>query len=239
MQSNKEMIEIPAPTNIWVDIGATGADQALERVRPGDYVTVQLGVTQLLNDRIAAAGLDNKSGLFICLEVLRHCAAQPLDVALYVVSTVQEEIGSRGAQTAANRVQPDIGIAVDVVNATDDPGLDSPQSRPPCTIGGGPSVSSGPSTNPAVGKLLSDAADRLAIKWQAAPSGKKPANDANTIQVSDSSVATASLGIPQRNMHTQVELCSLKDIHDCVRTLVEFVRSLRSDTELRPMHFDQ
>jgi endoglucanase len=238
LQSNKEMNEIPPLNKIWVDIGARSKDEALRHVNLGDYVTVKLCVTELLNGRIAAPGLDNKAGLFVCLEALRRCAEEDLGVALYVVSTVQEEIGSRGAETAAFNIRPEVGIAVDVVNATDDPAPDNPQQQVQCKIGGGPAISSGPGTNPVVGHLLCQAAERLGMARQPAPSGKTAGNDSRPIQVAHGGIATASVGIPQRNMHTQVEVCSLHDIEDCVRLLVEFLRSIRDETDFRPLYFD-
>jgi putative aminopeptidase FrvX len=234
LQSNKEMSQIPVMSRIWVDIGAKSREEAEKHVRLGDYVTVQLGVTPLLNGRISAPGLDNKAGLFVCLETLRRCANDKLNVALYVVSTVQEEIGSRGAQTASAAIKPEVGIAVDVVNATDDPSLDSPQQQVPCHLGGGPALSIGPGTNPRVGRMLVESADRLGIAHQPAPSGKVAGNDSQSIQTVGHGIATASVGIPQRNMHTQVEVCDMSDIESSIQLLVEFVRSLNETVDFRP-----
>src|SRR5919107_75938 len=70
------------------DYGANDEKQVRERVNIGDYVTFELKVTELQNDLIAAPGLDNKAGLFVCLEALRQCAESGCTVGLYVVSTV-------------------------------------------------------------------------------------------------------------------------------------------------------
>src|SRR5688572_21483673 len=95
LQQGQEVQQIPAGSKIWLDIGANDEKQVRERVGVGDYVTFKLRVTELQNDLIAAPGLDNKAGLFVCLETLRRCARSGCNVGLYVVSTVQEEIGSR------------------------------------------------------------------------------------------------------------------------------------------------
>jgi endoglucanase len=156
-----------------------------------------------------------------------------------VASTVQEEIGSRGASTVTSKLSPDVGIAVDVVPATDDPGYDLPPQRyVPVKLRGGPTISTGPNTNPVVGRMLTDAAGRLDVPYQPDPSGNTAPNDARVIQVADSGVATAAIGIPQRNMHTQVEIVSLNDLEHTVRLLVEFIGALRPDTDLRPINFD-
>ncbi|HYE20181.1 MAG TPA: hypothetical protein VEA69_17165 [Tepidisphaeraceae bacterium] len=238
LQSNQEMTQTPPASRTWVDIGARSGDEALEHVRLGDYVTVDLRVTRLLNDRIAAPGLDNKAGLWVCLEALRRAAAiDDLGVAVYAVSTVQEEIGSRGAETAAYAIDPDVGLAVDVVNATDDPGPSSPQQQVKCHVGGGPALASGPGTNPVVGRMLREAAGRAGVRWQAVPSGKTGGNDSQPIQVARRGIATGSVGIPQRNMHTQVEVCALPCIEDSARLVVEFLRAITPETDFRPINY--
>jgi endoglucanase len=238
LQQGPEVQQIPVANKIWLDIGAADGKQAQERVSVGDYVTFKLDVLELQGDLIAAPGLDNKAGLFVCLEALRQCAQAGCKVGLYVVSTVQEEIGSRGAATATNKLSPDVGIAVDVIPATDDPGYDlPPQQYVPCKLRGGPTISTGPNTNRVVEKMLVAAAGRHDIPFQADPSGKTAANDARVIQIADSGVAAASVGIPQRNMHTQVEIVSLSDIDHAVRLLVEFVRSVDEHTDFRPFYF--
>jgi endoglucanase len=238
LQQGAEVQQIPVRNKIWLDVGAKDEEQVRSRVCVGDYVTFRLQVTELEDDLIAAPGLDNKAGLFVCLEALRACAGAGCDVGLHVVSTVQEEIGSRGAATATSKLSPDVGIAVDVIPATDDPGYDlPPQQYVPCKLRGGPTISTGPNTNPVVEKMLVDAARRLHVPYQPDPSGKTAANDARVIQTADSGVAAASVGIPQRNMHTQVEICSLADIDNAVRLLVAFVRSVDDRTDFRPFHF--
>ncbi|MDB5294584.1 MAG: peptidase family protein [Phycisphaerales bacterium] len=239
LQMGSEMQQIPTKDKIWLDVGAKDDKQVKERVQIGDYVTFTLRVAELQGDLIASPGLDNKAGLFVCLEALRRCAKDGCKIGLHVASTVQEEIGSRGASTATTRLSPDVGIAVDVIPATDDPGYDlPPQQYVPCKLRHGPTISTGPNTNPVVEHMLLEAARRRDVPFQPDPSGKTAANDARVIQVADSGmVATASVGIPQRNMHTQVEIVSLSDLDHAVELLVEFVRSVKDDTDFRPFYF--
>ena len=105
-----------------------------------------------------------------------------------------------------------------------------------CKLGGGPALASGPSTNVVVRDLLCAAAERLGVGHQPAPSGRPGSNDSKPMQVSRGSVAVGSVGIPLRNMHTQAELCELKDIDAGVELLVEMIRSIDSDTDFRPLH---
>jgi endoglucanase len=240
LQKGKEMQQIPEKNKIWLDIGAKDGDEVRDLVQLGDYVTFPLCVTELRNGLISAPALDNKSGLFVCLEVLRQCAESGCEVALYVASTVQEEIGSRGAATATSKLSPDVGIAVDTIPATDDPGYDlPPQEYVPCKLGGGPTISTGPGTNPVVGRMLVESAARANAPYQPDPSGTTAPNDSRMIQIADSGVAAASVGIPQRNMHTQVEIVALSDLDNAVKVLVEFIQSITPETDFRPFYFQK
>jgi endoglucanase len=150
------------------------------------------------------------------------------------VSTVQEEVGLRGAQTSAYGINPEVGIAIDVTHATDNPGNENSKATP-CVLGGGPTITSGPNTNPVVEKLLKQSAKKARVPFQPAPSPRPLGNDANTIQVARSGVAAASLGIPNRYMHSQVEVCSYKDLESAIKILVQFVTAITSKTDFRPM----
>jgi putative aminopeptidase FrvX len=239
LQSGAEVQQIPTKDKIWVDIGCTDRQQALEHVAIGDCATFLPKITALKNNLIAAPALDNKAGLYVCLEVLRRCAADGCAVGLYVVSSVQEEIGSRGAATATSKIAPEVGIAVDTAPATDDPGYDlPPQQNPVCRVGCGPTISLGPNTNPQAAKLLLSSAAAQSIPYQLSPSGKTMPNDARTIQTAAGGVAAATVGIPQRNMHTQVEIVSLADLENAVRLLVGFVQAVDEHTEFRPFYFE-
>lgn len=239
LQDGSEVQQIPVKNKIWLDIGANDEREVRERINIGAYVSFRLEVTELRNSLIAAPGLDNKAGLFVCLEALRQCAQSGCRCGLHVVSTVQEEIGSRGAATATSKISPDVGIAVDVIPATDDPGYDlPPQQYVPCRLGQGPTISTGPNTNPVVERMLLDGARRLDMPYQSDASGTTAANDARVMQIADSGVAVASIGIPQRNMHTQVEIVSLADIENAVKLLVDFVRSVDEQTDFRPFYFE-
>lgn len=233
LQNQQQQGSVQNVASMWIDIGATDRSDAERRVSPGDYVTFKPGACELLNDRVTAPALDNRAGLFAVLEAFRLCADADLKVALYAVSTVQEEIGSRGAATATHALLPDIGIACDVTFAYDDPATNS-QTKAPCVIGGGPCISHGPNTSPVIEKLLKEAADRLGVAYQPAPTGDLEGNDAKAVQEADSGVATATVGIPNRNMHTTAEVCSLNDIAAAARLMAAFVTALTPDTDLRP-----
>ena len=235
LQSAEDRRKMPLDMdNIWIDIGAKNKKEAERKVSLGDCVTFELNPRELMNDLICSPGLDDKVGLFVAMEALRLCAGSKISVALYAVSTVQEEVGLRGARTSAFGIDPEIGIAIDVTHASDNPGQEGAKAVP-CKLGAGPAISRGPNINPVVEKLLSAAAKRLKIPSQTAPSSGLLGNDANAIQVSRAGVAAGSIGIPNRYMHTQAEVCSLHDIENAAKLLAGFVKGIGPKTDFRPV----
>jgi putative aminopeptidase FrvX len=224
---------------IWIDIGARGKREAEKRVKLGDTVTFELRVLELGNNLFSSPGLDDKVGLFVALETLRLCstkkkALKSSSVGLFAVSTVQEEMGLRGATTSAYGVHPQVGIAIDVTHGSDSPANENAKATP-CLLGAGPTISSGPNVNPVVEKMLKAAAKKTRSPFQIAPSNRPLGNDANSIQTSRGGVAAAAIGIPSRYVHTPVEVCSYKDLEWATKILSQFVLSITPKTDFRPL----
>src|SRR5439155_15778902 len=137
---------------------------------------------------VTAPGLDDKVGVWTVMEALRLLHGRPLQASIYFVSTVQEEIGLRGATTSAYGIHPTVGIAVDVCHATDTPGNDKKQVGD-TRLGGGPVLFRGPNINPRVFERLHEAAQRheIAVQVKGAPRGT--GTDANAMQLSRDGVA--------------------------------------------------
>ncbi|MCS7034370.1 MAG: M42 family metallopeptidase [Phycisphaerae bacterium] len=221
-------------TDLWIDIGSKNKNQTLKRVQIGDPVTYRLGLTRIGDDFIASPGLDNKVGTWVVMEALRLAVeTKKLRCALYAVATVQEEIGLRGAQTACFGIDPKVGIAVDVTHATDNPGAEKKVAGE-CRLGGGAVVERGPNINPPLFDLIVSTArkKKLPIQMAAAPRGT--GTDANIMQLTRAGVATALISIPNRYMHTQVEMCSLSDLQTCAELLAETVLRIDGRTRFIP-----
>lgn len=218
---------------MWIDIGAKNKKDAEKVVAIGDPVTMAVGYMELRNDMIVARALDDRIGAFVCLEALRQLHKRKINVAVYCVTTVQEEIGLRGATTSAYGCNPHAGLAVDVGWATDHPNGEGKRYGETC-IGGGPILSRGPNINPVVRKGLVETAKAHKIPFQnfAAPRGT--GTDANAMQLSRGGVATALIGIPNRYMHTPVELVSLKDVEHASRLIAEWIASMKSQPSFIP-----
>lgn len=218
--------------DLWLDIGAKNKEEAQGIVRIGDPVTLELGYQEMRNGLANSPGMDNKSGLWVVMEALRR-AGPALDCSLYAVSTVQEEIGLRGARTSAYGIDPQVGVAVDVTHATDCPTINK-KHEGEITLGGGPVIFRGPNMNPVVTERLVAAADAKRITYQLSAIGRATPNDANTIQVSRAGVATGLISIPNRYMHSAVETISLDDLDRAADLLAEFATRLQPEDSFTP-----
>lgn len=219
---------------LWLDIGAASQKHAERMVSIGDPVTHELIVRDMGNGLICSPGLDDKVGVFVAIETLRRCAKRKLSVALFSSSTVQEELGCRGIKTAAYAVDPEIGIAIDVVHAFDNPAVDS-YKGPPCALGKGPAISRGPGSNPVLEEYVRSVAQKQKIPTQMDLKERPPSNESREIQVSRAGVATLSIGIPNRYMHTQIEMCSLHDIEHAVDLLEASICGIKNGQDFRPL----
>ena len=233
LQDDKERGQVAKLQDLWIDIGASSFEEASEMVRVGDSVTLSLGYQTLANRRIAGPAMDDRTGLWLALEAFRAAAASDPSCSLYVVSAVQEEIGLRGARTAAYSVDPDIGIALEVTHATDCPGLRAHQQGD-LKVGEGPVLFRGPNMNPRVFDALEAAAKAVDADYQLAACGRAAPNDSNAIQTNRGGVATALISLPNRYMHSGVEMVSLDDMENGVKLLAEYLIQAKPDDVLIP-----
>ena len=218
---------------LWIDIGAENREQALTVVSIGDSVTLQLGYQELQNNLVNGPAMDDRCGVWVVVEALRRAKEMDIGCGLFAVSTVQEEIGIRGAKTAAYGIDPHVGIAVDVTHATDCPTIDQRQQGE-IELSSGPVIVRGPSTNPNVSKRLIEVCGANDIPFQTAALGRAAPNDSNALQVTRSGVATGIVAIPNRYMHSSVETISLTDINYSSQLLAHFAANVKSVEDFIP-----
>ena len=193
-------------------------------------ITYDTNFEMLRNEMIVSRATDNKAGAWVVAEAMRRVASSKKKpkAALYSVATVQEEIGLRGAKTSAYGIDPLIGIAVDVTWATDHPGIDKRKTGE-CVLGAGPVINRGANINPIVFDRLVSIAKNKKIPFQIMAEPGGTGTDANALQLSRDGVAAGLVSIPQRYMHTPVEIISLRDIDHCAQLLAFFVLNLENE----------
>ncbi|SFG37756.1 endoglucanase [Halopelagius inordinatus] len=211
----------------FVDVGAESEAEATDLVEVGDPVTVETRVRDLHGTRVAARGMDNRVGTWAAAAGLRHAVESDAEATVYAVSTVQEEVGVQGAKMVGYDLDPDAVVAVDVTHATDNP--DVPGKRKgPVELGGGPVVSRGSANHPAVVSLARTAAESADVPVQLQATGIRTGTDADAFYTSRSGIPSLNVGIPNRYMHTPVEVVDTEDL-DGVSTLLGAMAEAAAD----------
>jgi len=220
--SNDEYEEI---TGQFVDIGATDADEALDHVEIGDPVTFSTGLESLVGDRIAGRGIDNRAGSWAAAEGLRRAAVAGVDATVYAVSTVQEEIGLRGARMIGFDLESvDAFVAVDVTHATDNPDVDV-ERRGPVELGAGPVITRGSANHPVLVEIAREAATDAGIDVQLQAAGSRTGTDADAFYTARGGVPSLNVSIPNRYMHTPVEVVDTTDLDDVADLLASIAEA--------------
>lgn len=208
---------------LHVDIGVDDGEAAEALLERGDPVTFDQTVSELEGDRIAARGLDNRIGIWAAAEGLRRAAQHDPEATVCAVSTVQEEVGLKGAQMVGFDLAPDVVVAVDVTHATDEPGAPASEQTG-VDLGGGPVVSRGSANHPAVVSAMREVADDAEIDVQLKAEGRRSGTDADAFYTQVGGIPALSLGVPNRYMHTPVELLDLEDLEATATLLAAFTR---------------
>ena len=214
--------------DMFIDIGVASKEEAEEAgVQLGDIIVPYTEFTQMANkDYLLAKAFDNRYGCALAVEVLEKL--KDVDTNINVVSgaTVQEEVGLRGAKTAAHKVKPDLAIAVDVGLATDSPGMDSRNGKG--NLGEGPLLLLLDGSNIGhvgfrrhIQKIAKD--KNIDVQLQAIPGG---GTDAGSFHTSHDGVPSVAIGVPLRYMHSNVSIMHRQDFKDAVDLVVEIIKSL-------------
>lgn len=209
----------PQVSDYFVDLGLPG-EKVRELVAIGDPVTLLRGFS-VIGDGYSAKAMDNRICVYIMIEALRR--VQNCGFEVYAVATVQEEVGLRGALTSAYEIRPDVGIALDTTLAVDIPGI--AEHEMVTRLGGGAAIKimdSSQIAHPKLTAALRALADRRGIKWQheILPRG---GTDGGAIQRVHAGVATGTLSVPTRYIHSSVELVHKDDVEANIALLVAFI----------------
>jgi endoglucanase len=202
-----------------IDVGAADGDAARDVVSVGDPITIDAPVADLRGTRVAARGMDNRVGIWTAAETLRRAAEADVSPTVHAVSTVQEEVGIKGAQMVGFDLDPDAAIAVDVCHASDNPAANEDQGSD-VDLGGGPAIGRGSANHPELVELVRDASEDADIDVQYKISGSRTGTDADGFFVSSGGIPSLNLGIPNRYMHTPVEVIDLDDLDAAADLLV-------------------
>ncbi len=205
-------------TERGVDVGMS-VEEAKVRIPIGTRAVFAAHFEELLNDRVCSKALDNRAGVAAILYALSLLKGQSLPFNVVVAFCVQEELGLRGAKTAAYGIRPDAAIVVDVSFAHT-PDAD----KASCGIlGGGVMLGISPILDKTMTDSLRDLAEKQTLPLQCEVMGETTGTNADAVSVTADGVSTALLSIPLRYMHTPAEVISLRDVETVARLITTFV----------------
>jgi endoglucanase len=226
-EDRKKVLEV---REMYIDVGATSDWDVRKKldIRPGDPIIPDSKFTQMANPNLMLAkAWDNRIGCALAAETAKRLQGVKHPNTLFAVATVQEEVGLRGAQTSAFKVQPDVAFALDVGIAHDTPGTEGDEK-----LGGGPLIVVFDATsipNRRLLDLVMDTAKKLKVALQY-ESVERGGTDAGKIHVTGEGVPSISMGVPARYIHSHVSIIDQRDFERTVQLLVALVKRLDQKT---------
>ena len=219
----------PQIHNITIDVGAKNKDEVLEMgIHVGSVITYP-DELEVMNDRYyCGRALDNRMGGFCVAEVARLIKEQniELDYSLYIVNSVQEEVGLRGAQMIADTIKPHVAIVTDVTHDTGTPLLNKSKVGD-VRSGKGPSVTYAPAVHNKLLKLIIDTAANNKIDIQREASSRATGTDTDAFAYSNGGVPSALISLPLRYMHTTVEMAHKDDVEGVIKLILETLKNIK------------
>jgi len=226
---------------MFIDVGASSKEDAEERlgIFPGDPIAPDTRFAVMNDSRLyLGKAWDDRIGLGVMTEVMRNLKASAPPNVVYAVSTVQEEVGLRGAHTSTFKVEPDIGINLESGVASDYPGITDDEAQE--KVGKGPGLflhDSSMLPNLKLRDLTADIAREKSIPLQVTVlSGY--GQDGSEIQRARGGVPTVNISVPTRYLHSHYGVISRDDFDQAVALVTELVRRLDADTVQRLKSFD-
>ena len=229
-EQRKQVMDL---ADMHIDVGAKDREEAMERfgIRPGDHIVPDTPFREMKNPRfVSGKAFDDRVGVALLVDVLTQLAAEELPNRLYGVGTTQEEVGTRGAGTAVEMVNPDVAIILEGSPADDTPGFSKEDSQG--ELGRGPQIRLFDPTmiaNKSLTQYVVNMAEFLGIPYQTAirTSG---GTDGRPIHVHKSGVPTIVIAPPVRYIHSHISLLNLDDYEHTLKLLLELVRGLDAGT---------
>ena len=216
----------PKMHELFIDIGAADGKEAKRRVGVGDPITFA-DEFELLNDSVAVGrAFDDRAGTWAAIEALRLAKVAGVRCAVIACSSVQEETGLHGAKMQVFNVKPDVAIAVEVTHATDTPGIDNKQHGE-VKMRKGPTLSIGRENHPVLVDRLRKVAKRKRIPVQIEAFSQSGGTDALAFWTANGGVPSTVVGIPNRYMHSTVEMLDLRDLEKTAQLLAAFCADLK------------
>lgn len=227
--------EAPSLKNIHIDVGAESKKEVEAMgVHVGCVITFEDELMEMNKKWLVGRALDNRMGGFMIAEVARRLSEnkKKLPFCLYVVNSVQEEIGLRGAEMISRRLKPDLAIITDVTHDTQSPMYNKKESGN-LKAGLGPVVCYGPAVQNNVLKMVIETAQKRKIPFQRQAVSRSTGTDTDSFAYSAEGVASALISLPLKYMHTTVEMVHKEDVENVINLIYEVLLQLKPGHDFR------
>lgn len=234
IHTRAEKEEAPTIKNICLDLGCSTKEEVEELgVHVGCVITYEDEFMVLNNTRYVGRALDNRMGGFMIAEVARLFAEKKTkpDFGLYIVNAVQEEVGLRGAEMIARRIQPGIALVTDVCHDTQTPMINKIEQGD-LSSGKGPVLTYGPAVHNKLLELVINTAEKEKIPFQRAAVSRATGTDTDAFAYSNGGVPSTLISLPLRYMHTTVEMCHKDDVENTIRLIFETLKKIKPQHNL-------
>lgn len=222
--------DAPSMKNIFLDVGCSSNDEVAKLgIHVGCVVTFEDEFMILNKNRFVGRALDNRVGGFMIAEVARMLkeSKTKLPFGLYIVNSVQEEVGLRGAEMISRRIKPDVAIITDVCHDTNTPMIDKIENGD-LKSGDGPVLTYGPAVQNNLLKQIIEVAEKNKIPFQRAAASRATGTDTDAFAYSADGVPSALISLPLRYMHTTVETCRKEDVEHTISLMIEVLKSIEN-----------
>lgn len=220
----------PKINNIFIDVGAENKKEVLDMgIHVGAVITFDDPLEILNEQYYVGRALDNRMGGFCIAEVARLIHEQKIDLpySLYIVNSVQEEVGLRGAEMITQSIKPNVAIVTDVTHDTHTPMIDK-KKHGDVKTGKGPTVTYAPAVHNKLLNLIIDTAEEKEIPLQLEASSRRTGTDTDAFAYSNGGVPSALISLPLRYMHTTVEMAHRKDVEAVIQLIFETLQRIEN-----------
>lgn len=226
LMSSDEMNKNPDVDKLYIDTGYS-KEWLEENIPLGSPIGFTYKNTELLNNRIAARGLDNKACVAAGVLAVKLLAEEKSDVDVALMLSVREELGGMGAMTGAYELMPDAALTLDVNFGfiPENPGADTAMYRCTAEVGEGTVISLSAVTDRKLTRELIRIAEAEGIAYQTIVEARSTGTNADKIALTGEGIPTAVLGVPLHNMHTYSEVVSVDDIISCARLVSAYIKN--------------
>jgi putative aminopeptidase FrvX len=223
--------EAASLTNIFIDCGCSNKEEVEKLgIHVGCVITYPDEFMILNENKFVCRAIDNRMGGFMIAEVARllHENKKKLPFGLYIVNSVQEEIGLRGAEMITQTIKPNIAIVTDVTHDTTTPMIDK-KVEGDLQIGNGPVIGYAPAIQNNLRELIEETATKNKIQFQRNALSRATGTDTDAFAYSNGGVASALISLPLRYMHTTVEMVHKEDVESVIKLIYETLLNIKNN----------